>query len=158
MRIKQYERDKAVSYAHKWSYGRNPAFYDFSAIGGDCTNFASQVIYSGSGIMNYTPATGWYYKNANNRNPSWTGVQFLYNFLTGNRGIGPFASETDISKADPGDIVQLSFDGNTFSHSPVIVSVGPAGDTCNILVAAHTFDTDYRPLWLYIPQAAAYSY
>ena len=34
-----YDREKAVAYAHKWAYGRNPAYGDFSEMGGDCTNF-----------------------------------------------------------------------------------------------------------------------
>ena len=52
-----YDREAAVEYANKWAYGRNPRFYDFSQLGGDCTNFASQCIYAGSGIMNYTPVS-----------------------------------------------------------------------------------------------------
>ena len=37
-----YNRELAVAYAHRWAYGRNPEFFDFQGIGGDCTNFASQ--------------------------------------------------------------------------------------------------------------------
>ena len=56
-----YDRRAAVLYAHRWAYGRNPAFYDYEHLGGDCTNFASQCIYAGSGVMNFTPTFGWYY-------------------------------------------------------------------------------------------------
>ena len=56
-----YNRERAVEYAHKWAFSRNPRYYDFQNIGGDCTNFASQVIYAGCGEMNYTPTFGWYY-------------------------------------------------------------------------------------------------
>ena len=45
MSVHQYDRNRAVEYAHKWAYGRNPAYYDFEYLGGDCTNFASEVIY-----------------------------------------------------------------------------------------------------------------
>lgn len=48
MKIIDYDRDKSVAYAKKWAYGRNPKFYDFSNLGGDCTNFASQCIYAGA--------------------------------------------------------------------------------------------------------------
>ena len=48
MVIKPYDRRAAVEYAHKWAFGRNPEFYDFSEIGGDCTNFASQCLYAGA--------------------------------------------------------------------------------------------------------------
>ena len=150
MRTKQYNREAAVAYAHRWAFSRNPKFYDFENIGGDCTNFASQVLYAGGAVMNTTPTVGWYYFNLNNRAPAWTGVEYLHRFLVNNRGIGPVAEEVDISLIKPGDIVQLSMDGVTFTHSPVVVSVGTPPSASNILVAAHTFDTDNRPLNTYI--------
>lgn len=42
--------------------------------GGDCTNFVSQCIFAGSGIMNHNKRTGWYYINGNKKSPSWSGV------------------------------------------------------------------------------------
>ena len=65
-----YDRGKAVAYAHKWAFGRNPAYYDFEEIGGDCTNFASQCLRAGGGVMNFTPTFGWYYVNAARRAPA----------------------------------------------------------------------------------------
>ena len=56
-----YDRNAVVLYAHQWAYGRNPAFYDYEHLGGDCTNFASQCVFAGSGVMNFTPTFGWYY-------------------------------------------------------------------------------------------------
>ena len=44
MLIHPYDRAAAVLYAHQWAYGRNPAFYDYENLGGDCTNFASQYL------------------------------------------------------------------------------------------------------------------
>ena len=76
-----YDRRAAVLYAHRWAYGRNPAFYDYEHLGGDCTNFASQCIYAGSGVMNFTPTFGWYYIDPDQKAPAWTGVPYLYNFL-----------------------------------------------------------------------------
>ncbi len=150
MRTKPYDRVKAVSYAHKWALGRNPQYYNFEQIGGDCTNFASQVLYAGSGVMNPKPTLGWYYYNLNKRSPAWTGVEFLYRFLKNNRGVGPVAVETDVSQIELGDIIQLSFDGQSFRHSPVVVSVGQPPAISNILVAAHSYDVDNRPLSSYL--------
>lgn len=45
MRFALYDRRAAVLYAHRWAYGRNPAFYDYEGLGGDCTNFASQCAF-----------------------------------------------------------------------------------------------------------------
>lgn len=149
MRIKDYNRTKAVAYAHKWALRRNPQYFDFEHIGGDCTNFASQVLYAGSGVMNPTPTFGWYYYSLYNRAPAWTSVKYLYRFLTNNNEIGPVAVDTDIKEIQPGDIVQLSFDGESFGHSPVIVSVGEIPSVSNILVAAHSYDVDNKPLESY---------
>jgi len=145
-----YNRVKAVEYAHKWAFGRNPKYFNFDKLGGDCTNFASQVLFAGSNVMNYTPVYGWYYIDANRRSPSWTGVNYLYNFLVNNKGPGPYAEDTDVKDIQPGDIIQLSFGGAPhFDHSPVVVQVGSPASLRNILVAAHTYDRDYYPLTNY---------
>jgi hypothetical protein len=149
-RLLEYNRKKAVAYAHTWAYGRNPAYYDFEKLGGDCTNFASQVVYAGSGIMNYTPVYGWYYINSYNRTPSWTGAMYFYKFLISNKGQGPFGEETDMTGIMPGDIIQLSFKGDgIYSHTPVVVSVGKPPKLDNILVAAHSYDRDNYPITNY---------
>ena len=142
-----YDRRKAVTYAHRWAYFRNPEFYDFSEIGGDCTNFASQCLYAGSGIMNYTPTYGWFYINSEDRTASWTGVQYFYDFLTQNTGIGPYATDAPMSAVQPGDFVQFVLDQDIFQHTPVITEIRgrePTPDT--IYVAAHSYDCDCRPL------------
>jgi hypothetical protein len=149
MRAKPYDRAKAVAYAHQWAYGHNPRYYDFTNLGGDCTNFTSQALYAGAGVMNPTPTYGWYYYSLHSRSPSWTGVEYLYRFLVNNRGVGPVAVETDISHVEPGDIVQYSFDGRSFQHSPMIVSVGDPPSPSNVLFAAHTDDLDNAPLTTY---------
>lgn len=144
-----YNRDKAVAYAKQWAYSRNPEFYDFQELGGDCTNFASQVIYAGCGVMNYTPIYGWYYISLNNRSPSWTGVNQLYTFLTTNTAEGPRGKVVDLSEIEKGDIIQLDFNGDgSFDHTPVVVDAG-AGTPETILVAAHTNDAAWRPLSSY---------
>ncbi len=145
-----YNRENAVNYAHRWAFSRNPRFYDFQNIGGDCTNFASQVVFAGCGQMNYTPTFGWYYNNINDRSPSWTGVNQFYNFLINNQGPGPRAVLSTLSQVEPGDIIQLDFNASTpaFDHSPVVVDAG-RGTPDTILLAAHTNDSDYRPLSTY---------
>ena len=75
-----YNRLKATEYALKWALSRNPQYYNYDELGGDCTNFISQCLYAGTGEMNYR-GYGWYYINANQKSPSWTGVRFLYEFL-----------------------------------------------------------------------------
>lgn len=144
MKIYEYDRNLAVNYAREWAYKRNPKYYDFSSIGGDCTNFVSQCIFSGCSVMNYS-ANGWYYISLQKRSPSWTGVENLFIFLTENNKatnkIGPFAEETQLIKCSIGDVVQLGNE-NKFFHTAIIV------DYYNDmpLVASHSRDTFASPL------------
>lgn len=148
--LQPYDRQAAVQYAHRWAYGRNPAYYNFHTLGGDCTNFASQCLYAGTGIMNFTPVFGWYYRSVNDRSPSWTGVVYFYNFLTRTEEtLGPVGRAVSLGDCLPGDFVQLNFDGTVYGHTPVIVEMGSPPTLSNTLVAAHTNDVDYRPLSSY---------
>lgn len=141
-----YNRVAAVEYAKKWALSRNPAYYDFNDLGGDCTNYASQCLYAGSGQMNFTPVFGWYYISANERTASWTGVEFFYNFLMSNSGLGPFADDVDLPQVEIGDFVQLGRDSGEFYHTPIVT--GFDGDMP--LVCAHTYDSLDRRLDSYV--------
>ena len=145
MRAIEYDRIKALEYAEKWAFGRNPAFYDFENNGGDCTNFISQCIFAGSGVMNYTPTFGWYYNSQYSRAPAWTGVQYLYNFLTLNRSVGPYGKQSDEDVCQAGDIIQLIIEGDLFHHSLIINRI----ENGEFFVATHTFDAFDRPLSTY---------
>lgn len=145
-----YDRNAAIAYAHRWAYGRNPAYYNYDELGGDCTNFASQCLFAGTGVMNFTPELGWYYLDANRKSPSWTGVPYFYNFMTRDgRSAGPFGVEAALDQLLPGDFVQLRFRGDRFGHTPIIVEMGAPATLENTLVAAHSQDVDHRPLSTY---------
>lgn len=155
-----YNREQAAAYAHRWAFSRNPAYYDFNPLGGDCTNFISQCIHAGGAAMNYTPGRGWFYNSLSSRTPSWSGVEYLYNFLTGNQGTGPYAVRATAADMLVGDIVQLTFNGSYYEHSLFVVAAGigeNAPDNNNILTATHTFDSDYLPL-NYWQDALGYRY
>lgn len=139
--IVPYNRKLAKQYAEKWAFSRNPHYYAFDKIGGDCTNFISQCIYAGSQVMNYTPETGWYYIDSTRRSPSWTGVEFLYNFLINNNGIGAFAKETSPTQIEIGDVIQLG-NQQRFYHSLLVV--GKRNN--DIFIAAHDFNAYMKNL------------
>ena len=145
IRYREYARDRAVEYARKWALGRNPEYYDFSDLGGDCTNFVSQCIFAGAGVMNFTPTFGWYYISSSERAPAWTGVEFLYKFLVSNESVGPFAREVTREEVMPGDVVQLGDRNGGYYHTPIIVRTRP-----DILVCAHSYDALDRPLDSYL--------
>ncbi len=143
--VKPYNRERAVEYARRWALDRNPLFADFSGIGGNCTNFVSQCIYAGCCIMNYTPTFGWYYVSSEDRAPSWTGVEFLYDFLTTAEGEGPFAQTVRRRQIRPGDVIQLADETGDYYHSLLVSSVSGG----QILVCSHSVDSLDRPLSSY---------
>ena len=142
---KPYLRERAVTYAKKYAFGQNPIFGNFRGIGGNCTNFVSQSIYAGSCVMNYTPTFGWYYISLDDRSPSWTGVEFFYNFITENKGVGPFGRSASLDEIEIGDVIQLGNNEDGFYHTLLVV--GFEGD--DPLVAAQTDDAYRRPLSTY---------
>lgn len=139
-----YDRDAGVAYATKWALKRNPAYYSFDKIGGDCTNFISQCLFAGAKKMNYTPTFGWYYNSVSSRSPSWTGALFLNRFLKTNMSTGPHAVITQKAQIVPGDIIQLQNAAGNIYHSLYVLSVGE-----DILIAAHDDDSLMRPLSTY---------
>lgn len=151
MREKGYDREAAVAYARQWAFARNPRYYNFDSVGGDCTNFASQCLFAGAGVMNYAPTVGWFYRSSSERTPSWTGVEYLHRFLVNNHSVGPYGHEVGEDEVQIGDPVQLGRRDGSFYHTPVIVAVSP-----QILVAAHTFDALDRPLSSYVFDTARF--
>ena len=147
-----YNRQNAVTYVQKWALSRNPLFSDFTGSGGDCTNFVSQGIFAGSGVMDFTPTFGWYYRSLTDRAPAWSGVDELYGFLTGSGDFegmamqGPFANVAQSRhEIEIGDVIQLANTNGEFYHTLMIS--GFEGN--EILVSGHTNDALDRRLSSY---------
>lgn len=151
LKEKIYNRQAAIDYAKKWAFSRNPHFTNFDAMGGDCTNFVSQCLFAGCKIMNYTPVLGWYYININRRAAAWSGVIYLNNFLSSNKGAGPHAIECEKHETQIGDVIFL-YRGGAFTHSLIINRI----EKEQIYVAAHTMDSYDRNLDSYIRDGTRY--
>ncbi len=149
MEYVQYDRKKAVDYAEKWALGRNPEYYDYSDIGGDCTAFASQCVYAGSGIMNYSSELGWYYVDGNDKSPSWSGVEFFYDFMVNNHGVGPVAETVRLRYALPGDIIQFANAAGDFYHTVVLTDIVKNRRGTNYYVCSHSRDAYHKNLFSY---------
>ena len=135
----RYDRAVAAAYARRWALSRNPAFGDFTELGGDCANFASQCLWAGWGWM----TEAWHYLSMADRTPSWSGVKFLRRWLLGSG----FAEVCETIEAEPGDLIAL-WNGQRYYHVLVVVRPGP-----DPRVAAHTHDVLDRPLSDYCPIA-----
>lgn len=150
MRIIEYDAAATVRYAKKWAHRRNPAYYNFDELGGDCTAFASQCLLAGSGVMNYTPTLGWYYISLRDRAPAWSGVEYFYNFLINNfKGVGnetgPFGAPITADKVGLGDFIQLGNAQGKFYHTLVVTGFRHGEP----LVSSHTVDSFDRLLSSY---------
>lgn len=152
MRFIPYDRAAAVAYAERWALSRNPEYYDFDGLGGDCTNFVSQCLYAGCSVMNYTPQFGWYYISLNDRAPAWTGVNQFYSFMTENEGRGPFARSVPRSALLPGDVIQLGSADGVFYHSLLVLGRSES----EIYIASHSYDSLWRELSSYSYARARY--
>lgn len=142
-----YDRHKAVEYAFLWWDKRNPLFFDFDELGGDCTNFVSQCLFFGGIEMDFTQY-GWYYRSLEKRAPSWTGVEEFFNFATNNTGaVGVKAKITTMQNVDIGDIVQLKLRGeDRFHHSLIITKIVGEKNFDNIFLTSHSYDAINKPI------------
>ena len=138
--MSNYNRSKAVEYASIWWNKRNPNFFNFDKLGGDCTNFISQCLFYGGNEMNFSK-NGWFYSSLNSRSPAWTGVEEFYSFLiTNNSKKGAKGRLVTMDELEVGDVVQLNQKGIRYNHNLLVTSVGDFRSPKNILVACHTND------------------
>ncbi len=129
----KYDRLKAVSYAKKYALTKNPKYYFFDGIGGDCTNFVSQCLYEGGFNMVYDDIDGWFYVNSNFRSASWTGVEYFRNFILDNTFL-PYGLICNAEDVTEGDIIFLN-NGEKFYHSLIITKI----ENDEIYVSSHSF-------------------
>ena len=150
---RRYNRENALAYARRWAFERNPLYYNYTGQGGDCTNFVSQCLLAGSCQMNFIPIFGWFYLDSETRTASWTGVEFFYNFMVDNAGVGPYGVEVGEDGVEVGDAVQLANAEGDYYHTLFISGISPED---GILVAAHSDDALDRPLSTYNFAAARF--
>ena len=158
MIIEKYDRKSAVQYAKAWALKRNNKYYNFDNLGGDCTNFVSQCVLAGCCTQNFTPDFGWYYISVDDRSPSWTSVEFFYDFFTGSGNFppkltreGPLGMEVNFNRVETGDIVQLYDSSGDFYHTLIVSEIRDG----EILVCAQSDNALDRPLSTYVNASGA---
>ncbi|WP_253957082.1 amidase domain-containing protein [Paenibacillus oleatilyticus] len=158
---RRYNRERAVAYANKyagsaWGAGNdnryNPKYRDYTGIGGDCTNFVSQVLgdpTEGGGLpMTHT----WRYSGGNGSR-AWVSTDALKSFLLYSGYGKTIASGTfdqimrspsapNIwSKLQPGDLIAYMYN-NDVDHFAVVVDKDERGLP---LINCHTTDRYHVP-------------
>lgn len=144
MHFAEYNRNEAVEYAKTWAMARNSQYLNFDGIGGDCTNFASQCLFAGIGIMNYTKDIGWYYNSPTDRAAAWSDARYFRKFMLSNTNEGPFGNSAPINILEKGDFISLN-NGIEYYHTLVVTGY----ENNQPLVCAHTDDSYMRKLSTY---------
>jgi len=149
-----YDRVGAVGYAREWVGKRKEGFGDYSFVGGNCQNFASQCLYASGIPMDLTGSDVWKYygedsddsRAAYGRSQSWSGIEQFLNYLKNNTGKGIRAVvDAPFYSGQPGDLIYLGMYGE-WRHVVVITSLvrDSAGNTVDYLISSNTEDlTDY---------------
>lgn len=145
--IDTLDREKMKLY-QKENWNKRPETWgNFDDMGGDCTNYASQVIFAGGASMVYSGNYPWYYENLKNRSPAWTGVEPFYKFLIKNKTESVRGFELlSLEKLETGDIIQFDLNGdNIYSHTAVVYD--PLG-YMGILptITSHSLDRFNEPI------------
>jgi hypothetical protein len=149
-----YNREAAVTYAHKWWNGFNPNFRFFSV---DCTNYVSQILYAGGFPIFYTGKqnSGWWYLGNGGQDDkwsfSWSVAHSLRWYLDSKNNLQVELIKTP-NELLPGDIISYDWDGDgVWQHNTVVVGHNIYGQP---LVNAHTTNSQYRywdykdsPVW-----------
>ena len=93
---------------------------------------------------------GWYYNSVDDYAAAWTGVYYLFRFITTlyeDFPLGPEGCGVSVNQAEVGDVIQFSWDGdNYWNHSVIIVQTDllPSEGQTH-WVAGHSPDVDFYP-------------
>lgn len=75
--IKYFNIQSVVNYMDRWAPSRNPAYRDYTAVGGNCANFASQALAAGG-----LPQDDVWYCSEGQGSTAWISSTRLYRYLT----------------------------------------------------------------------------
>ncbi|WP_239619233.1 amidase domain-containing protein [Cohnella mopanensis] len=160
-----YHRDRAVAYANKYAgaawgagnnYRYNKKYRDYTSDGGDCTNFASQVIgdpIEGGGLR---MTANWRYWFRSGGSHTWIQTDRFSKFLQNSGYVRIIAKGTfeeitkpsanhpygDIGELKPGDLIAYILHGNDVDHFGILVGYDDYGYP---LVNSHTADRHRVP-------------
>lgn len=162
LKRKKYNREKAVSYANKYAGAAiikgkvsryNPKYLDYTYKGGDCTNFASQVLgdaAEGGGL----PMRG-NWRSQKQGSVAWVRTDAFYRFLI-HSGYGKVIArgtyeqvakpnkkfpQSALALLKPGDLIAYELDGD-IDHFSIVTARDHLGYT---LVNSHTADRYHVP-------------
>lgn len=145
LRAGYYDWSAAQNYIRTYVYSYNPAYRTFADVGGDCTNFASQVMRAGGWVDRpgwYLDWNNWWYNDLN-QTRSWTYTHAFQQFFN-TSGRGQFLSY--LVDLWIGDAMQIDFGANGTIDHTMLVDDKISSTTDGVFFSYHTTDTYHRPL------------
>jgi hypothetical protein len=161
---RKYNRANAVAYADKYAGGAwgaennhqyNKIYRDYTYLGGDCTNFASQVIGDAAEGGNLPMTSGWYYLFKQGGSESWVRTDSFKSFLLYS-GYGRLVTRGYFNEVlrpssrfqngafalmQPGDVIAYEMQGDV-DHFCILTGRDPKGYP---LVNSHSGDRYHVP-------------
>ena len=135
--ISKFNIEAACNYAEKFALNDNPEYISFEKSGGDCTNFASQILHAGGLNKTYTWTP---YSN------TWLRVEELYSYLIYNKLAYKIPND---SYLNPGTLIQFKTPKlGRFFHTGFITHKLSNGEC---LYCCHSYNKLNYPLKLIYP-------
>lgn len=166
----QYNRKMAVKYMDKYYNNHNDDYYNYTNIGGNCTNYASQILhYAGipfSKIVTNPTYKNWYYfgpNYPNQRTATWTGATLFRKYFGDIGGIGQKVAKSMktytisgaidnfseiVLKVLPGDIISHGHNLDTSYHTQIIYEVDYSNN--DVIVSQNTSNSKSISLFEYL--------
>lgn len=145
LRAGWYDWPAAQTYIRNYALNYNPAYRTFADVGGDCTNFASQVMRAGGWVDRpgwYLDWNNWWYNDLN-QTRSWTYTHAFQQFFN-TSGRGQFLSY--LVDMWIGDAMQIDFGANGTIDHTMLVDDKISSTLDGIFMSYHTTNTYHRPL------------
>lgn len=150
-------RQGMVRYAETWWNSFNPKYRDYTSVGGDCTNYASQILHEGGGLryvnsnlIHYAKNTWWYNHNyygptvgPKRQSNSWSNAVAFYDFMAAMPEIVKPVNRTSLLNV--GDIVQVDFGAGLMSHTMIVTSKRTSDSM--IYLTGHSNPRLYMPVY-----------
>lgn len=161
---KRYNREQAVQYANKYAgaaamagnnHRYNQKYFDYTYIGGDCTNFASQALGDPEEGGGLPMSSTWAYRYKQGGTVAWVRTDSFKNFLlySGYAKLVARGSydeiakptkkfpETALAQLQPGDLIAYELNGDV-DHFSIVTARDAKG---YVLVNTHTADRYHVP-------------
>ncbi|MCX4991207.1 MULTISPECIES: amidase domain-containing protein [unclassified Streptomyces] len=153
-----YDYAAMATYAETYWKNYNPAYRSFNAVGGDCTNYLSQVLKAGgwATVTSSDEEYGTWNYGTSSQTDTWVGVNEWSWFTQTARRSTPLAN---VYQMDIGDVMQMDFDKDGSKDHSMITSYRSSGGVPYLTYHdADTYRRSVSSLIASYPNSAFYAY